>query len=99
MQRIGAWVCRAAWLVEEASPAARSVSVACPDVGLPAESIMRYLRACPEASPLVIRSTLGLSRSMTYRSLRQLQVCGMVEVFGRTKSLVYRATGVDPTRN
>lgn len=99
LQRIGEWVCRAArFVVPESSPADSPVPVTGANLA-PNDSVLAYLRFRPEASPLELRLSLGLSRSMTHRILLELLAQGLVTRHGRTKAIVYRSQHPDPTRN
>jgi hypothetical protein len=98
MRRIGAFVCRVARLAPlppfESPPLVVLAEDAAPDA-----RILAYLGTGREASPVEIRLTLGLSRSMTYRALQLLALEGLVARRGSTKSVLYRAIAFDPTRN
>lgn len=102
MQRIGAWVCRLA-IAAPVTPTPKSAHDESADTkqfsGDASVRIMSYLRRRIEASPLEIRHSVGLSRSMTYRTLQVLHGSGLVTSVGKTKNLVYRAAQADPMRN
>lgn len=99
MRRIGAFICRVAQFEpSRPSPAAQPFVDLVSDAD-PGERVLAYLDSVCEASPIEIRATLGLSRSMTYRVLQRLVLLRQVASRGSTKSVAYRATHGDPTRN
>lgn len=99
MRRIGAFVCRVAWFsLNEVPPDWRSSAVVANDAK-PDKRVLAFLGSVREASPIEIRATLGLSRSMTYRVLQRLVLLRQVASYGSTKSIVYSALAFDPKRN
>lgn len=98
MRRIGAFVCRVARLGSQ-PPSASPPPVVLADDADPDERVLAYLGRMREASPVEIRVSLGLSRSMTYRALQRLVLTGRVLSRGSTKAVVYGAVPADLTRN
>lgn len=99
MRCIGAFVCRLAQIVLlRSQPVVRHPATVLVDAD-PDERVLVYLSGVREASPVEIRATLGLSRSMTYRVLQRLVLLRQVASRGSTKSVVYCALPVDPMRN
>ena len=105
LKRIAELLCKAVILVE----ADRALQV--PDAAdLPPESrdtygdavakenqrVLNYLRLAGQASPLSIRSTLGLTRSAAYRALQRLTRNGLVVVDGQTRTVSYRLNQGEP---
>lgn len=58
--------------------------------------ILNYLRLSGEATPLVIRGALGLTRSTAYRSFLRLQQAGHILGTGRASALIYRLNQQEP---
>lgn len=52
--------------------------------------ILTYLSVSGKATPLDIRSALGLSRTTAYRSFQRLHDAGYIMGEGRAKALIYR---------
>ena len=103
MRRIGALVCRIAMQLPEPPEPRRPMPVIIPgplaNEAVPEELVLAYLRGVREASPVEIRLTLGLSRSMAFRTLQRLVLAGQAATSGSTKAVVYRAVTSDPSRN
>ncbi|MBL9219072.1 MAG: hypothetical protein JNG82_11325 [Opitutaceae bacterium] len=99
LRRIGAFVCRVAQLAQPSPPAEPTPPVVLADAADPDERVLAFLGRGREASPVEIRLSLGLSRSMTYRALQRLVLTGRVLSRGRTKAVVYGAVPADLTRN
>lgn len=59
--------------------------------------ILTYLNVSGEATPLAIRSALGVSRTTAYRSFQRLQDAGHITGQGRAKALLYRLRLQEPT--
>jgi uncharacterized membrane protein len=60
------------------------------------DRILNYLAFVGTASPAVIRSSLGLSRTSTYRALRRLSSVGNIVASGQTRGVVYRLSQGEP---
>ncbi len=61
------------------------------------QRVLRYIQTAGQASPVAIRTALGLSRSAAYRSLTRLSVDGEVTIAGGQGSLlVYRLNQGSP---
>ncbi len=58
--------------------------------------ILSYLSVSGEATPLVIRSALGLPRTTAYRSFHRLENAGHIAGRGRAKALIYRLLRQEP---
>jgi DNA-binding MarR family transcriptional regulator len=58
--------------------------------------ILSYLSVSGKATPLVIRSALGLSRTTAYRSFQRLHDAGYIVGEGRAKALSYRLSRQEP---
>jgi len=98
MRRIGAFICRVARFSSPPPPLSLSPFVLVEDAD-PDERVLAYFRRVREASPVEIRVALGLSRSMTYRSLQRLTLGGRIMSRGHTKAVVYRVAPFDLNRN
>jgi uncharacterized membrane protein len=98
LRHIGAFICRLAQQLPEPSPKEAPARVL-PEDDAPDARILAYLGRGREASPVEIRLSLGLSRTMTYRALQRLALEGQVVSHGSTKAVVYRAVAIDPARN
>jgi len=59
--------------------------------------ILRFLEISGSASPIVIRQSLGLSRSSVYRTLQRLSGESQVSSNGNTRSLVYELCRGEPS--
>ena len=59
--------------------------------------ILRFLEISGSASPIVIRQSLGLSRSSVYRTLQRLSQERQVSSNGHTRSLVYELCQGEPS--
>lgn len=91
MCRIGAFICRLAALEAPLPPEEPLPPLIPAEDADPENRVLGYLAGRRQASPLEIRLTLGLSRSMAYRTLQRLSLAGSIVSRGRTKALVYRA--------
>ena len=60
------------------------------------ERVLNYLDLVDSASPAMIRSALGFSRSGTYRILNRLTNAGCIAASGQTRVLVYRLNRSEP---
>ena len=61
------------------------------------QRVLRYLQTAGDASPVAIRTALGLSRSTAFRALTRLSADGEVVVAGGSGSLlVYRLSQDSP---
>lgn len=58
--------------------------------------ILSYLSVSREATPVVIRAALGLSRTSAYRSFSRLENAGFIVGRGRARALVYRLSRSEP---
>lgn len=58
--------------------------------------VFGYLQLTEAASPLSIRSALGLSRSAAYRALQRLSHQGQIVASGHTRSIIYRLNQAEP---
>lgn len=58
--------------------------------------VLGYLELAGQASPLSIRTALGLSRSSAYRILQRLNVDGQIVASGQTRSISYCLNRVQP---
>jgi hypothetical protein len=63
------------------------------------DRIVTYLGFVGAASPAVIRSTLGMSRTGTHRALHRLTAAGNIIASGQTRGLVYRLNQGEPPRD
>lgn len=63
------------------------------------DRVLAYLRVAGQASPFSIRTTLGLSRSSTYRAFARLSLSGQIVSSGHTRSVVYRLNQAAPARD
>lgn len=99
MRRIGVFVCRIARLEAVPLPPALLARPNVLENAGPDERVLCYLSGGREASPVEIRLSLGLSRTMVYRALQRLALEGQVASCGSTRAVVYRAVAIDPTRN
>jgi biotin operon repressor len=106
LRRIAELLCKAIVLTE-ASQAVQAgscrtnsdVPVASPSLRDPSsgdDRILNYLAFVGTASPAVIRSSLGLSRTSTHRALRRLSSAGNVVASGQTRGVVYRLSEGEP---
>ena len=59
--------------------------------------ILRFLKISGSASPVVIRNSLGLSRSTVYRTLQRLSQERQVRSNGQTRSVVYELCQGEPS--
>ena len=59
--------------------------------------ILRFLEISGSASPVVIRNSLGLSRSTVYRTLQRLSQERQVRSNGQTRSVVYELCQGEPS--
>lgn len=99
LRRIGVFVCQIAQLeTVSLSPALPTPPIVSENAG-PDERVLCYLFGGREAAPGEIRLSLGLSRTMTYRTLQRLELKGQVVSCGSTRAVVYRAVTIDPARN
>jgi biotin operon repressor len=108
LHRIAELLCKAIVLTEasraveplpgQADPQELLASSSLPDAAAESENnrILNYLGFVGAASPAVIRSTLGLSRTRTYRALHRLTSEGCVVASGRTRGLAYRLNQGEP---
>jgi uncharacterized membrane protein len=108
LRRIAELLCKAIVLTEASRavqplprPADSGESVVPPsflDAAAPSEDdrISSYLAFVGGASPAVIRSTLGMSRTGTYRALHRLTAAGSIVASGQTRGLVYRLNQGEP---
>lgn len=99
LRHIGAFICRLAQHLPESSPKEAPRPRVLPEDDAPDARILAYLGRRREASPVEIRLSLGLSRTMTYRALQRLALEGQVVSHGSTKAVVYRVVPIDPARN
>ncbi|HRE04161.1 MAG TPA: hypothetical protein PKX00_01035 [Opitutaceae bacterium] len=99
LRRIGAFICGLAALEPPPPPNEPPPPIISGKEAGPENRVLGYLASGREASPIEIRLTLGLSRSMAYRTLRRLSLASAITSRGCTKALVYRALVVDPARN
>jgi DNA-binding transcriptional ArsR family regulator len=60
------------------------------------DQILQFLSVVREASPAMIRESLGVSRSAVYRTLRRLSREQLVISEGQTRMLVYRLNQAEP---
>lgn len=60
------------------------------------DQILQFLSVVREASPAMIRESLGVSRSAVYRALRRLSREQLVISEGQTRLLVYRLNQAEP---
>lgn len=60
------------------------------------DQILQFLSVVREASPAMIRESLGVSRSAVYRALRRLSREQRVVSEGQTRMLVYRLNQAEP---
>lgn len=72
-----------------------SIAGAQPDASN-AERVVQFLRVTGEASPVSIRSSLGLSRSGAFRILQSLAHSRRIVTHGQTRALVYRLNEREP---
>lgn len=99
MRRIGVFVCRIVQLEPLPAPPELPPPPIIAENARPDERVLGYLSGRRNASPVEIRLSLGLSRSMTYRSLLRLTRSGLVVGSGSTKAMLYRAIKFDLSRN
>lgn len=99
LRHIGAFICRLAQQLPEPAPKEAPPPRVLPEDDAPDARILAYLGRGREASPVEIRLSLGISRTMTYRALQRLALEGQVVSHGSTKAVVYRAVAIDPARN
>ena len=78
-------------LLLESPPAMEASSLAQKDGDLPMEeaTILSFLDKVRTASPVEIRSKFNMSRTTTYRRLRDLERRGLIRRSGRSRSVVY----------
>lgn len=106
LRRIGELLCKAIVLTEagrprthEASRSVREVPAAPPvsaDGLLGDDRIVNYLDFVGAASPGVIRTGLGLTRTSVHRALRRLSAAGVIVGSGQTRRVVYRLSQGEP---
>ena len=106
LRRIAELLCKAIVLTEASravQPEARPIDSDGPVV-LPSfrdassgdDRILNYLAFVGTASPAVIRSSLGLSRTSTHRALRRLSSAGNIVASGQTRGVAYRLSQGEP---
>ncbi len=109
MRRIAQLLCKAIWLLE----AGRAIQPRTQDYvtrgltdpnSIAGEAainedkrVLSYLQLAGQASPIAIRSALGLNRSSLYRALRRLSGDGRVAASGQTRTLVYSLNSREPS--
>lgn len=59
--------------------------------------VLSYLNLAGHASPLSIRTALGLSRSSAYRLLQRLNEEGLIVASGQTRSISYCLSRAQPS--
>lgn len=106
LRRIAELLCKAIVLTEasqavqpEARPTDSNGPVALPSFGDASsgdDRILNYIAFVGTASPAVIRSSLGLSRTSTHRALRRLSSAGDIVASGQTRGVVYRLSQGEP---
>lgn len=102
IDRIATLLCKAVMLAE-AKRMVRPAGAVIPTCQDQAERIdidhriLNYLQVSGEATPLVIREALGLTRSTAYRSFLRLQQAGHILGTGRASALVYRLNQQEPS--
>ena len=74
----------------EAAPRATSPEQSIAECGSDIARIESYLALMGEASPAMIRETLGLPRMRIYRAAQRLLAAGSIVVSGQTRMVTYR---------
>lgn len=74
----------------EATPRASSPEQLVAEAGSDVTRIESYLALIGEASPAMIRETLGLPRMRIYRAAQRLLAAGRIVVSGQTRTVTYR---------
>lgn len=106
-RRIAELLCKAIYSAEASDAVAgaeRAAGVDSPEEELAAtitqnkesNQVLRFLSVVREASPGMIRESLGVSRSTVYRALRRLSREQQVISAGQTRMLVYRFNQAEP---
>lgn len=74
----------------EAAPRAASPEQLVAEAGSDITRIESYLALIGEASPAMIRETLGLPRMRIYRAAQRLLAAGSIVISGQTRTVTYR---------
>jgi biotin operon repressor len=106
MRRIAELLCKAIVLTEAGRPRTDDASRSVPEVPaappvsgdgpLGDDRIVNYLDFVGTASPAVIRTGLGLTRTSVHRALRRLSAAGVIVGSGQTRRVVYRLSQGEP---
>ena len=102
VRRISALLCKAVMLAEAkrmVQPPSAGAEPMAPEKGDVTdidERILNFLRGSGEASPLLIRSALGIPRSTAYWSFLRLRRAGQIVGNGRARALIYRLNEQEP---
>lgn len=82
----------------EAIPRATSPEQVIAESGSDLARIGSYLALIGEASPAMIRETLGLPRMRIYRAAQRLLAAGKIVISGQTRTVVYRLSSAQTAK-